>query len=53
MSEKETKILDIFGKAIPKLSELEKEKLLAFGEGMAFMVERKDPAKAPDTATAK
>ena len=29
MSEKETKILDTFGKAIPKLSELEKEKLLA------------------------
>ena len=54
MSEKETKILDTFGKAIPKLSELEKEKLLAFGEGMAFMVERKDStAQAPDTATAK
>lgn len=52
MSEKETKILDTFGKAIPKLSELEKEKLLAFGEGMAFMVERKDStAQAPDTAT--
>lgn len=49
MSEKETKILDTFGKAIPKLSELEKEKLLAFGEGMAFMVERKDPAKTPET----
>lgn len=48
MSEKETKILDTFGKAIPKLSELEKEKLLAFGEGMAFMVERKDStAQAP------
>lgn len=54
MSEKETKILDTFGEAIPKLSELEKEKLLAFGEGMAFMVERKDStAQAPDTATAK
>ena len=54
MSEKETKILDTFGKAIPKLSELEKEKLLAFGEGMAFMVERKDStAQAPDTVTAK
>lgn len=38
MSEKGKKILDIFSKTIPDMSELEKEKLLAFGEGMAFMV---------------
>lgn len=36
MSEQEKKILETFGKIIPSLSELEKEKLLAFGEGMAF-----------------
>lgn len=36
MSEKEKQILETFGKVIPELSELEKEKLLSFGEGMAF-----------------
>lgn len=38
MSEKEKQILDTFGKVIPNLSELEKEKLLSYGEGMAFKV---------------
>lgn len=37
MSEKEKKILETFGKVIPELSEVEKEKLLSFGEGMVFM----------------
>ena len=37
MSEKEKKILETFGKVIPDLSEMEKEKLLSFGDGMAFM----------------
>ena len=37
MSEKEKQILDTFEKVIPKMSEVEKEKLLSFGEGMAFM----------------
>ncbi len=41
MSEREKKILETFSKAIPGMSELEKEKLLAFGEGMAFMVNQK------------
>lgn len=36
MSEKEKQILETFGKVIPELSEMEKEKLLSFGEGMAF-----------------
>lgn len=40
MSEKEQKILDTFRKTIPELSDLEKEKLLSFGEGMAFVVKR-------------
>ena len=40
MSEKEKKILETFGKVIPDLSEMEKEKLLSFGEGMAFMKDR-------------
>ncbi len=37
MSEKEKQILDTFGKVIPNLNDIEKEKLLSFGEGMAFM----------------
>lgn len=41
MSEKEKKILETFGKVIPDLSEMEKEKLLSFGEGMAFMKDKK------------
>lgn len=39
MSEKDKKIMDTFGKVIPHLSELDKEKLLAFGEGVALMAE--------------
>lgn len=39
MSEKEKQIMETFGKVIPKLSELEREKLLSFGEGMAFKAE--------------
>lgn len=33
---KEEKIIETFRKAIPFLSTLEKEKLLSFGEGIAF-----------------
>lgn len=40
MSEKDKLIMDTFGKVIPLLSELDKEKLLAFGEGMTLMAER-------------
>lgn len=40
MSDKGKKILDTFGRIIPDLSELDKEKLLAFGEGMAFKVDQ-------------
>lgn len=52
MSEKGEKILEAFGKAIPGMSELEKEKLLAFGEGLAFMVDQRrvDRQTAQDSA---
>ena len=36
MGEKEKKILDTFEKVLPDMSELEREKLLSFGEGIAF-----------------
>ena len=41
MSEKDKKIMDTFGEIVPHLSELDKEKLLAFGEGMALMADRR------------
>lgn len=47
MSEKDKKIMETFGKVIPKLSDLEKEKLLAFGEGMAF---KSDQQRAEQTS---
>lgn len=40
MTEKEKKIIFVFIKAFPLLSDLQQEKLLAFAEGMAFMAER-------------
>ena len=40
MSERELQILETFKNIIPSLSELEQEKLLSFGEGMAFMKDR-------------
>lgn len=36
MSDNEKKILDTFSEVLPQLNESEKERLLAFGEGMAF-----------------
>ena len=36
MSEKENKILETFKKVLPDMSEIEREKLLSFGEGIAF-----------------
>lgn len=40
MSEKDKKIMETFARVIPVLSEVEKEKLLAFGEGMAFKADQ-------------
>ena len=37
MSEKQKQILETFEKLVPKLNDLESEKLLSFGEGIAFM----------------
>ena len=38
MAEKQKKILATFNSLLPKLTLLEQEKLLSFGEGMAFAV---------------
>lgn len=37
MSEKQKKFLETINRVMPVMSELEQEKLLAFGEGLAFM----------------
>lgn len=49
MSEKDKRIMETFGKVIPKLNEIDKEKLLAFGEGVALMAERQQ-AQAQSSA---
>lgn len=36
MSEESRKILETFEKVLPDMTELEREKLLSFGEGIAF-----------------
>lgn len=42
MSEKGKDILNTFTKLLPKLSNMEQEKLLSFGEGMAFIKSLQD-----------
>ncbi len=45
MSETEKKILATFEEVLPKLTESEKERLLYFGEGMAFKSEQQHEDK--------
>lgn len=40
MNETEKKIIDTFTGTLPKMTDAEKDKLLSFGEGMAFIVNR-------------
>ena len=46
LTEKEEKILESFAEIIPRLSELDKERLLMFGEGMKFKVVEQAKAAA-------
>ena len=50
MLDTEKNILDTFAKAIPMLSELEQEKLLSFGEGIAFIKSRQTEQEPKKTA---
>ena len=50
MSEKDKQIMDTFGKVVPNLSEADKEKLLAFGEGVALMAERMRAERTENSA---
>lgn len=45
MTKKEKKILLTFARAFPNLTELEKERLLSFGEGMVFKASEKTKNK--------
>lgn len=45
MSDREKEIIETFKKVIPNLSTIEQEKLLSFGEGMAFKFNRQDQQK--------
>lgn len=48
MSDKEKKIMEIFARIIPKLSENDKSYLLGYGEGMAARVEREGEKAAKE-----
>lgn len=52
MSDKEREILDVFKKLVPALTDFEKEKLLAFGEGMAFKAAQQQKKDLPTEQTA-
>ena len=47
MTEKEKKILETFKSAIPNMTEQEKDRLLAFGEGMALIVRQNCLVRPP------
>ena len=38
MSEKQERIMNMLSELLPKMNDTEREKLLSFGEGMAFMM---------------
>ena len=40
MSEVEKKIMETFEKVVPGMTEIQREKLLSFGEGVAFAISR-------------
>lgn len=42
MSDKARDIMKTFSEVVPKLTEMQQEKLLSFGEGMAFMKSREE-----------
>lgn len=53
MSDKAKDIMKTFSEIVPKLSEEQQEKLLSFGEGMAFVKSAEDklqPSKELQTA---
>ena len=45
MSEKEKKVIESLKVILPQLTELEREKLISYGEGMAFLAEKREESK--------
>lgn len=50
MSEREKQILETFGKIIPDLTEIEKEKLISYGEGYAEGIRNRKKESTPKVA---
>ncbi len=49
MQDRQTRVLETFNAIVPKMTELEQEKLLSFGEGLKFLLPgRKDPPPAAE-----
>lgn len=46
MSDKEKRILQTFARIIPKMTDMQQERLLAFGEGMEFKTQLEEKEKA-------
>lgn len=46
MTEKQEKFLELMNQLLPRMNEMEQEKLLSFGEGMAFMADRRAERRA-------
>lgn len=52
MSEKQKKVLEALGEVVAKLSDAKLAELAAYGEGMAFMVDRSSALNACRTEEA-
>ena len=50
MSEKEKQVLESFEKMIPNMTELERARLIGYGEGLAAREDRQDKENAEVTA---
>lgn len=51
MSDKQKKFLALIEKLLPSMSEMEQEKLLAFGEGMLFVAQKRETQENARTST--
>ena len=45
MTEAQMKFLELINKVMPQMTEMEQEKLLAFGDGLAFMAMKRESSK--------
>lgn len=50
MTEQQKKFLETINKAMPRMTELEQEKLLSFGEGLAFMARERESVQSGASA---